>query len=235
MAERPIFIPASEKQGYVTRVDFDIPWAGGFAEVQKRKNISALHQAAAGAGYKPLLEISTKSDEVAGRHLSAFHLKVETSYGPLPMENAFQGSKVFQNGGPFTDLYDVEPKVAKRDPRLRESGALVGFIFEGREFPIFPKTVFYDWLYLSALFPHREWLRWRIDGEMSYAGFTDIEFNPSKSINCQAKTCALFVSLMRENRLETYMHSADAFISAMTIHAEKSQTIRDHTKQRRFA
>jgi len=75
-----------------------------------------------------------------------------------------------------------------------------------------PTTVFYDWLYLSALFPHREWLRWRIDGEMTYAGFTDIEFNPSKSINCQAKTCALFVSLMRENRLETYLNSADAFI-----------------------
>jgi hypothetical protein len=27
-----------------------------------------------------------------------------------------------------------------------------------------------------------------------YVGFTDIEFNPSKSINCQARSCALFVS-----------------------------------------
>ncbi len=228
-------IPATENEGYVARVDFDIPWAGGFAEVQKRKNILALHQAAARAGYEPLLEISTKSDVTAGRHLSAFHLKVETKRGPLLIENAFQGSKVFERGGPFTDLYDVEPKVAKRDPRLRESGALVGFIFEGRNFPIVPTTVFYDWLYLSALFPHREWLRWRVDGELTYAGFTDIEFNPTKSINCQAKTCALFVSLVRESRLETYMRSADSFIEAVSVHASKAQTIRDHTKQRRLA
>ena len=37
MAERPIFIPTAEADGYVKRVDLEIPWAGGFAEVQKKK------------------------------------------------------------------------------------------------------------------------------------------------------------------------------------------------------
>ncbi len=37
MAERPIFIPTAEADGYVKRVDLEIPWAGGFAEVQKKR------------------------------------------------------------------------------------------------------------------------------------------------------------------------------------------------------
>jgi len=235
MAERPIFIPATEESGYVRRLDFEIPWAGGFAEVQKKKNIRSLHEAAKRAGYSPLLEVSSKSDEIAGQHLSAFHLRVSTSSGDVPLENAFQGSKVFENGGPYTDLYEVEPRDAKRDPRLKTSGALTGFRFEGFDFPLKPTTVFYDWLYLNAIFPHRGWLKKRIDGELKeYAGFTDIEFNPSKSINCQAKSCALFVVLMRENKLEPYLETPDAFIAAMAAHSAPLAEHQPHLKQVRL-
>jgi hypothetical protein len=59
----------------------------------------------------------------------------------------------------FTDLRNVaEPRIAKRDARLQESGKLIGFEFEEFSFPITPKTAFYDWLYITAIFPHREWL-----------------------------------------------------------------------------
>lgn len=34
---------------------------------------------------------------------------------------------------------------------------------------------------INAIYPHRDWLA-RL---YKYAGFTDIEFNPSKSINCR--------------------------------------------------
>ncbi|KRB29914.1 DUF6977 family protein [Mesorhizobium sp. Root172] len=234
MAERPVFIPATEDEGYVRRLDFEIPWAGGFAEVQKKKNIRSLHEAAKKAGYAPLLEVSSKSDEVAGRHLSAFHLRVMTSIGEIPLENAFQGSKVFERGGPYTDLYEVEPRDAKREPRLRDSGALVGFKFDGLEFPLEPTTVFYDWLYLNAIFPHRVWLKNRVDGEMQYAGFTDIEFNPTKSVNCQAKTCALFVVLMRENKLERYLKTPEVFIAAMAAHSLRPTEHQPHLKQARL-
>jgi hypothetical protein len=231
MAERPIFVPTAEDKGYVQQVNFDIPWAGGFAEVQKKKNVIALHNAAEKAGYAPLLEISSKSEVKAGRHLSAFHLKVSFEGGEIALENAFQGSKIFEGGGPFTDLYRVEPREAKRDPRLKESGPLIGFRFEGRDFPLSPKTVFYDWLYLRAIFPHREWLMKRITVDVAYAGFTDIEFNPAKSINCQAKSCALFVVLMREAKLENYMTSPDIFVREMTAHAPRTF---DEWKQRRL-
>jgi len=94
MAERPIFIPTTEADGYVKRIDLEISWAGGFAEVQKKKNIRSLHDAAKRIGHYPLLEVSSKSDEIAGRHLSAFHLRVSLGERDMPLENAFQGSKV---------------------------------------------------------------------------------------------------------------------------------------------
>ncbi len=234
MAERPIFVPTTEEDGYVKRVDLEIAWAGGFADVQKKKNIRSLHDAAKRAGYSPLLEVSSKSDEIAGRHLSAFHLRVSLGDRDMPLENAFQGSKVFENGGPYKDLFEVDPREAKRDPRLRSSGALKGFKFDGFEFPLKPTTVFYDWLYLNSIFPHRQWLKNRVDGEKRYEGFSDIEFNPSKSINCQAKSCALFVSLMREDKLDNYLETPSKFIAAMAAHMSASPSHQPHVTQPRL-
>src|SRR5713101_5744947 len=130
MAERPIFVPASASAQLVREIFFQIEWHPGFAPTQKEKNIEALHAAAAAAGFSPLLEISSKSKRISGQHLSAFHLKVQSGrYGKIPLECAFQGSKVFERGGPFRDLYWMEPRDAKRDPRLKESGSLTGFKF----------------------------------------------------------------------------------------------------------
>lgn len=219
MAERPIFVPERNAPGFVKEISFSIPWAPGFAPVQKKKNVKALHEAAALKGFSPLLEISTKSDEVAGQHLSAFHLKVQSEVGEIPLECAYQGSKVFERGGPFIDLYEAEVRAAKRDPRLHHSGHLIRFEFEGHRFPLQPTTVFYDWLYLRAIYPHRAWLKQRLTSEeSSYAGFTDIEFNPNKSLNCQARSCALFVALLHDDILENALSSPEAFIKTMKEH-----------------
>jgi Family of unknown function (DUF6977) len=67
--------------------------------------------------------------------------------------------------------------------------------------------MFYDWLYVTAIYPHREWL----ERLYSYSGFTDIEFNPGTSINCQARSCALFVSLMKNRLLQHAVASPQAF------------------------
>lgn len=163
-------------------------------------------------GYDPILEISTKSDEKLGRHLSAFHLKVPSPRGPIPLESAYQGSKVFERGGPFHDLYAANAREAKRDPRLKTAGRLIGFDYDGLHFPTEPKTAFYDWLYITAIFEHREWLRSRL---AKFAGFTDIEFNPERSVNCQARSCALFVSLMVAGLLDAAVQSPHAFIATI--------------------
>ncbi|MCC6363150.1 MAG: hypothetical protein IT165_06465 [Bryobacterales bacterium] len=208
MAERPVFVPSLDEPDLVRTLTFSFVWNPGFAVVQKQKNIAALHQAAARSGCSPLLEISTKSDEGLGRQLSAFNLTVQSQkFGELPLECAFQGSKVFERGGPYTDLYRAEPRNAKRDPRLQWSGRLVGFMFEDQRFPLEPKTVFYDWLFISALWPQREAL-----GQLcQYGGFTDIEFNPERSLNCQARSCALFVALTKAELLDAAMSSEAAF------------------------
>lgn len=214
MAERPIFVPVPDERELVKEIYFRLTWHGGFAPVQKQKNVAELHAAAAAGGYSPLLEISTKSTEKLGQHLSAFHLKVRNGDGEIPLECAFQGSKVFEHGGPFTDLYSADVRAAKSDPRLRDSGCLIGFDFHGLRFPLEPRTAFYDWLYVNAIYPHREWLV-RLH---RYAGFTDIEFNPERSVNCQARSCALFVSLMSNGLLERAVESPERFIAMITEH-----------------
>jgi hypothetical protein len=219
MAERPIFVPAPEAPELVHEIFLRMKWHSGFAPVQKEKNVLALHAAAAEAGYSPLLEVSSKSAEKLGRHLSAFHLKVQSSLGEIPLESAFQGSKVFERGGPFTELYGADVRTAKRDERLRDSGRIVAFQFDGTRFPTEPRTAFYDWLYVNAIYPHREWLT-RLN---RYAGFTDIEFNPERSVNCQARSCALFVSLIAKGLLESAVASPQAFIDVLTEHAYRPQ------------
>lgn len=208
MAERPVFIPATAADRLVEERFLSLHWHSGFAAVQKEKNIRELHAAAKSAGIGPLLEVSTKSERISGRHLSAFHLKVGLKTGEcIALECAFQGSKVFEQGGPYTDLYWKDVREAKRDPRLRESGSLVEFRFDDQFFPLEPKTLFYDWLYIGAIYQHREWLS-RLNG---YAGFTDIEFNPQKSINCQARSIALFLTLSRRGLLDAAVKSPEAF------------------------
>lgn len=209
MAKRPIFIAVGQADHLVQEILVSFAWNPGFAPVQKKKNIAAMHEAATAQGIGPLLEVSTKSEEKLGQRLSAFNLKIATPRGLISIESAYQGSKVFKGGGPFTDLYDADSRVAKRDLRLKESGQLTGFNFFGQLWPLIPKTAFYDWLYLSALEPHEEFLRCLF----AYSGFTDIEFNPEKSLNCQARTCALLVSLIRLGALRQALRSQSDFIA----------------------
>lgn len=215
MADRPIFVPVPDSLELVQQIPMRLTWHPGFAVSQKKKNVTALHEAAARAGYAPLLEVSTKSDEKVGQRLSAFNLKVRSaSMGEMALEKAFQGSKVFESGGPFTDLYTVEDvRDAKRDNRLRQSGPLIGFIFENVYFPSEPKTAFYDWLYITALYEHRDWLRRHL---LKYAGFTDIEFNPERSINCQARSCALLVTLLKNDWIDEAVSSPEAFLRLLS-------------------
>lgn len=212
MAERPIFLPSQKPGRLVDEISVSFLWHKGMAPSQKRKSVLELHSAAAKRGYEPLLEISTKSEEKLGQRLSAFNLKVELDEGGIiSLECAFQGSKVFENGGPFTDIFGAESREAKRDERLANSGKLIGFRFEGQDFPLIPKTAFYDWLYIRALYPHREFLQ-RLH---RYAGFTDIEFNPVKSINCQARSCATYVALDRLELLSECVKSSERFMHVL--------------------
>ncbi|EOT2069407.1 TPA: DarT1-associated NADAR antitoxin family protein [Proteus mirabilis] len=216
MAVRPVFIPKLSENILSITKDIDFTWAAGMAKVQKQKSIRALHEAARAQGLNNLLEISSKSEDEHGIALSAFNLKIKTKKlgKEFTVESAFQASKVFENGGPYVDLLDKASRESKKDIRLKESGNLVSFKFYSTTWPLIPRTAFYDWLYLSALNQNKKLAEYLLN----FDGFTDIEFNPAKSINCQARAAALYVSLVKRNKLKDVLSSQSSFLSNLSSH-----------------
>jgi len=219
LASRPIFI-AQDAFPYVKVEEIDFKWHPGLSVTQKKNSIKSLHEAAIKQHtHLSLLEISTKSDDPLGVNLSAFNLSVTMADGrSVPVENIFQSSKVFERGGPFKDLLNVSPKEAKRDPRLIESGDLVGFIGKDRLWPLQPTTIFYDWIYINTLRSNKK----LAEQVSTFNTFTDIEFNPKKSFNCQARSAALFVSLLRQDLLDKVLASPDGFIETFSQNVSKA-------------
>ena len=210
MAIRPIFLPGSESL-LVNPVEIEFQWFPGLSPAQKQKSIKSLHEAAAQHNISRVLEISSKSLDKLGVKLSAFNLQYQLGDGRrYNLENVFQSSKVFENGGPYPDLLEKE---AKTDPRLRNSGALIGFQLDGVKWSLKPATAFYDWLYLGAL---------KLSPDLSsrlldFDGFSDIEFNPKRSLNCQAASAALFVSLARKGEFDAVMESKQVFLNRLNL------------------
>lgn len=221
MASRPVFLPATDG-GLVSERLVEFEWFPGFAAVQKQRSIASLHRAAlAQLGITRILEVSTKSQHAVGVRLSAFNLQVEVDgeSSPVLLEAAFQGSKVFRSRDPFTHLYKFsDGREVKRFMRSLPGDELVGFRFAGHDWPLTPRTAFYDWLYLNSL---RRLIGEDRDLESALHGFhafTDIEFNPGQSFSCQARSCALYLALERNGTLPGALADPDAFIDLLTSH-----------------
>ena len=193
MTKRPVFKPTLKGDDLVETINVEFTWYPGFSKSQKQKCIRSLHEEAGKANnLKDILEISTKSQKKVGVSASAFNIEITRKNGLCAsVESFYQGSKVFKNGdGPFDDLYLKSSLDAKTDQRLRckgqPRGDLKGFRFQQEEWEI--DEHFYDWLYLNALIQNEE----IAEEIIKYGAFTDIEFNPEKSFNCQAYAAALF-------------------------------------------
>ncbi len=208
MANRPVYHALSEAPFYEIR-NVDFQFYPGFSTAQKQKCIDSLHEQ-----YKKqnpdcrVLEISSKSLSPLGVSLSAFNLKLQACERTFSVECAFQGSKVFENGGPYIDLLDKSSREAKKDPRLQESGKLIAFHYLNMQFALEPKDYFYNWLYINALHRNKE----LADEMVNYDSFSDIEFNPQKSINCQAKAAAVYVGLRKRGLLHEALKSRESFL-----------------------
>ena len=168
MAKRPAFFV---NQGKVISELYSFEWYSGFAVSQKQKSVKSLHNAIikADSNAKPL-EISTKSTESIGIKLSAFNLKINN----YTLENIFQSAKVFEH----------------------KSGSLKAFRYQNEDFPLIPQTVFYDFIYITAI--KQSFTIDEVDAILSYNYFTDIEFNPTKSINTQARAVAMLKLIVDE-------------------------------------
>ena len=209
MANRPIFLSTNNPKQLFKERNIEFKFYTGFSLSQKSKSIQSLHQSAKQSGVENILEVSTKSNHKIGWDLSAFNLMIDFDNNKqISVECAFQGSKVFEGNIQYKDIYLKQSIEAKKDRRVRASGKIIGFNFRDKFWNNEPKTAFYDWIYINALYkqPH-------ITKELlNYTVFSDIEFNPKRSINCQARTCAVFVSLVRLGLIEEALSSKDRFI-----------------------
>lgn len=198
MAKRPIFLVNLDKEKPVKQVQVDFIWSAGFSKTQKQRNVNLMHEIYLKQNSEAkILEISTASQSELGRTLSAFNLMIPSTKTDLSysVEAIFQSSKVFTNGGPYIDMKFMEPRKIKKDKRLIESGSLVAFLYgDHSPWSLTPNTLFYDWIYMNALQLHPE----LISKVLEYNAFTDIEFNPKKSVNCQARSLAMYLSLYKQ-------------------------------------
>lgn len=221
MAIRPVFLP--DQQRLVREESVEFKWYPGFSVEQKRRSIRALHEAVRNSSeVQRILEVSTKSEEPSdsdgealGQQLSAFRLRKMLPDGNSTcLEAAFQGSKVFADGNQLTELYfNHNGYDVKRIMRPWQETPLSKFRFGTEDWPLDPRSAFYDWLYIRALREHPKFDEIQ-HGLRQCDAFTDIEFNPKKSFNCQARSCALFVALAERSALDE-TQTRDGFLKVL--------------------
>lgn len=222
MATRPIFMPNYQKisndditiDNLVQIKNVDFTWQSGLSITDKQKSIASLHENAKKIdGVNHVLEISTRSTEKLGVALSAFNLKIRTTKNnEIPVECIYQSSKLFQGNIQYLDLLHKSPAEAKKDERLKSSGEIIAFRPFGKqekEWNVNPISAFYNWIYINALMQHSEYHKQLLN----YQAFTDIEFNPKKSLNCQAYATALFCSLYKNELLDEIMQTPQRFLT----------------------
>ena len=214
MATRPVFIPqVRSEQAPVRQVSVSFTWHPGLAPARKRLNAAAMHAAiheTLPELHRPL-EVSSKSQVPLGVSLSAFNLTVASpkSGGVVCVESLYQASKVFATGGPYPRLYTRPAREVRQAIKCHAGQALVAFDLHGVRWPLEPRQSFYCWVYCQTL--HRNP---RLAAALgSYDCFTDIEFNPSRSVNCQAYAVALYAALARTGRLKQALAAPAAFLA----------------------
>ena len=202
MAEKMVF--HSLNNGTIMEECFSYTFYPGFALIQKHKNIVSLHESIMQKyPNSNILEVSSKSETEIGKKLSAFNLMLDGCC----VESVFQSSKVFANGEQYDFLLGKSGREVKKYMKEHASGPLKCFRYQGIEYPLFPKSAFYDYIFIKALLANKD----LCEELIKYDFFTDIEFNEKKSINCQARTCAIFVSLVKNGKIKNVIASFDTF------------------------
>jgi len=213
--KRLAFLPTAVDEEVLWRTEvIDFEWVPGLSTGQYQKSIGNLHESLTKKlQVTKILEISSKSQDTLGVSLSAFNLRLQMNEIDSSVESVYQGSKVFETGGPFTEIMNLSSLQAKRDERIKTSGNLQHFEFMSQVWELTDSPNFYDFLYIKALTQNEF-----TESLLEFEAFTDIafnqkslEFDSSKSFNCQARAAAIYVSLHRRNQLEAYLNNPQAF------------------------
>lgn len=186
----------------ICELPVEFEWVPGRNLTHIQQSIDNLHKAIKliDPTFLPL-EVSTKSRVEEGRLASAMNLlDYNEKSEKIFLESIYQASKVFENGGPYLDLAIKEPKIAKQDSRLKESGGLIGYCYQDRFWKLTDFPTFYDWIYVK--FITTEANHGILESLRKYNIFTDINYSQTsvqkkvgRSFNCQARSVALYMSL----------------------------------------
>ena len=182
MAERPVFYV----DGKVRKVNVTFNWFPGFSVQQKQRSIQSLHDEFKKRHKMDILEVSTKSTDPLGKKMSAFNLYFDEG---ITLESYYQASKVFSKGGPFRELESLPSREAKKDERLKNSGKITGFRDYRSDMEWSLDEPYYDYIYCKAC--AHSLTEDNLDKLLEFDAFTDIEFNPARSRNTQARAAAV--------------------------------------------
>lgn len=202
MAKKMIFISTSDSSYSEKLIEY--VFVPGFAPSQRQKNVVNLEESIKKTfPNSNVLEVSTKSNNPLGVSLSAFNLKLDG----FSLESVFQSSKCFVDGSHYEFLMSEKPSFAKKYIKENSRGGLKKFSYKGEDYPLNPPSFFYDYIYAKALYQNKELSNQLVN----YDVFTDIEFNHDKSINCQARSCAIYAYLLRNNLVEKAIEDPEVF------------------------
>lgn len=200
MATRPVFL-INQNKPYFSEYNVNFIYNNGFAPCQKRKNIIAIHDAFhKDNSDKEILEISSKSFDEVGVNLSAFNLTiyVESLGKRMPVEIMYHSGKIYKDSGRHLEILNMSPRESKKYLYQNKFGSIEYFIFENQRVEVDQIYAFYNWLYNRALLENED-----IASELlRYEAFTDVEYNPNRSKNCQARSAAIFVSLFKQGKIQ---------------------------------
>jgi hypothetical protein len=181
------------KDGKIIKGQEEFKWEPGMSTSQRRKSCKNLHEVIKEKTGSLPLDISSASTTELGVKLSAFNL----IWRGHSIECWYQGSKVYSIAGPMHHLYNMTSRQAKASMKEANLGKLIGFNLEGVDYPMEPKTVFYDYLYLMGLIEN-----YGQDLDLSeYEYFTDVQ----AVINidaCQARTVCEYKLLKEQGLLD---------------------------------
>lgn len=205
MAKRILFMKKnSEPFNEELEIEFD--WAPGLNAVCRQRSIDNL-QKAAGRIYPCLriLDTSYVSGQKEGVGLSSSNLSITLASGEsIPLESAYQGSKMINNMGPYTDLYYTNALKVKSDPRL--NGEVTGFHFEGVDYSAKDPHAFYNWLFCRALSENPE-----LSGQLEkYDAYSNIMV-PVDAEECEARAAAVYEGLRISGKLALCLDNFDTF------------------------
>ena len=215
-----------DKNLNVMKKEITFHWFSGFSKEQKNRSIHSFLDTTAqqfNIDRNKILEICKLSPNSLGQQLSAFNLLLTLKNNQnqaitANVERFFQGAKVFGKKddifsddkiGAFEEIIIDKSLHPKRYQPLAnvlnevKNGKLqmIAFQLFGQDYPLNPKNFFYDYLYITALIQNKK----LSEQLLAYEYFSDIEFNPKKAINCQAKSAAIYVSMLKKGIVQDFI------------------------------